>query len=205
MNRRDLYAECNVVGAPAEAFKEECCKHCINPECTRSAFGSTKFDQRVGSWYERLFENVPRMDPSDPRFGQIAAQKFVLFNEPLTVRSWVDPRDIAEPAPRVAAPAPPLPAPVQVQQPAQVQEAPPPPAPEVASEQPAPPQEAPAPAGRLPQHLVLSNTPLQQGQMLKPPAGVVQKPAAASWDAAPASTDTEGVTVVKTGARVKIG
>jgi hypothetical protein len=203
MDRRDLYSECNVVGAPLEAFTEECCKHCINPECTRSGFGKTKFDQRVGSWYERMFQNVPRMDPNDPRFEKITAQKFMIINPTLTLQSaWVDPRELDQPAP----PRAPEPAPIVVQ-------AQPAPAPEpvvVAAPEPAAPQLAPAPPpapiepGRLPQHLAFTNAPLQQGQML--PGAPAQKPAS-SWDAPvpTPTTDTEGVKVVKSGARVKLG
>lgn len=193
MARRDLYSECNVVGAPLDAFTEECCKHCINPECTRSAFGKTKFDQRVSTWHDRLFANIPRMDPGDPRFGKIAAQKFVLFNEPLTVSSaWVDPRDLSD---QVAAPVIPIePAPIE-------------PTPALVVAKPAEPSvvegPTPAPAGRLAQHLVLANTPVQRGQMLQPPVGT-PKPAVA-WDAPVPTADTQGVQVVKSGARVKLG
>jgi hypothetical protein len=187
MQRVDLYGECNVVGAPVEAFAEECCKHCINPECTRSAFGKTKFDQRVSTWVERFFTQVPRMDQGDPRFEKISAQRFLAINQALTVNSaWVDPRDLSEnlpvPAPSIIV-APPPPAPIVEPEPLLIM----------------PPT---APANKNPT-LTLPNTPVKQGQMLQPPVGAPTP--AKSWDSPPATTDTAGVRVVKSGAKVKLG
>ena len=208
--RRDLYSECNTVGAPNEVFAEQCCKHCINPECTRSAFGKTKFDQRVGNWYDRLFAHVPRMDQGDPRFEGIAAQRFVLINPALTLNSqasWMDPRDLSDQVivPN-AAPSKPEPLPEAVPEPVQMVAAP------QAVQSATPPQAAPrtvepapqpAPTGRTPSNLVSANTPVQQGRMLQPPEGA-SKPTN-SWDAPIPTTETDGVRVVKTGARVKLG
>ena len=210
--RRDLYGECNTVGAPNDVFAEQCCKHCINHECTRSAFGKTKFDQRVGNWHDRLFAHVPRMDQGDPRFASIAGQRFMLINPSLTVgsSSWVDPRDLSDqvavpkqpPAPPEALPEPPEPPKiVEALEPAPpVAQAPDPP------QTPIEPQIQPqAPStGRLPANLMNANTPVQQGRMLQPPPDAPTKPSN-SWDAPVPTTDTDGVKVVKSGARVKLG
>lgn len=91
--RTDLYGECNLKGAPVDTFTTECCAFCVNPECTRSSFGKSKFDNRVATWYERLFLNPPSMDPSDPRFKTIASQKFLVLNPALMVNDWIDPRE----------------------------------------------------------------------------------------------------------------
>jgi hypothetical protein len=195
--RHDLYGECNTVGAPTEVFTEQCCRHCINPECTRSAFGKTKFDQRIGTWYDRLFAHVPRMDQMDPRFEGIAAQRFMLINPSLTINStasWVDPRDLSD---QVVVQDPPvLPEPVrEASAPAQ-------PTPKAAPELPEPTVSQPS-TGRLPTNLVTANTAVQQGRMLQPPPGA-PKPSN-SWDAPVPTTDTDGVKVVKSGARVKLG
>lgn len=195
--RRDQYGECNVVGAPVEVFAEECCKHCINPECTRSAFGKTKFDQRVGNWYERMFSNVPRMDQGDPRFSKINAQRFMAISPSLTVNSgWVDPRDLVEPAPQiieVQLPTPPIviPSVKVVDGPPLV----------VTLEEALAPTPPPTDKPRVrPQTL---NTPVKPGQMIQPPAG--QPMPGSSWDAPVPTMDTQGVRVVKAGAKVKLG
>jgi hypothetical protein len=195
--KSDLYGECNVVGAPVEVFAEQCCKHCINPECTRSAFGKTKFDQRVGNWYERMFSNVPRMNQEDPRFPKISAQRFLAINQPLTVNAgWIDPRDLVEEtAPQiieVSLPTPPIviPSVKVVDGPPLVvtlEDVPPP----------APPVESPR---SRPQTL---NTPVKPGQMIQPPAG--QPKPGNSWDAPVPTMETQGVRVVKAGAKVKLG
>jgi len=206
--RHDLYGECNTVGAPNEVFAEQCCKHCINPECTRSAFGKTKFDQRVNTWYDRLFAHVPRMDRGDPRFEGIAAQRFMLINPALTVNSqasWVDPRDLSDQVAvpnRAPDPPEPVPEPPQVQEAPQapVAESPPVEAPQAPSLPVVPPQQS---TGRLSPNLVTANTAVQQGRMLQPPPGA-PKPSN-SWDAPVPTTDTAGVKVVKSGARVKLG
>jgi hypothetical protein len=98
-HRLDLLRECNTKGAPLDAFEQGCCAHCINPECSRSQFGKSKFDARVGSWHDRLFSKVPRMNPQDPRFLAISGQKFHLIDvgRPSEVRTaaWMDPRDLS--------------------------------------------------------------------------------------------------------------
>jgi hypothetical protein len=206
-HRLDLLPECNGTAAPLDVFTRECCANCFNPECTRSLTGKLKFDQRVATWHERFFEKVPRMDPNDPRYPAITAQKFLTLDLGRTPEintgassSWVDPRDVVEPVP-------PAPAPIVVQAPSPppvVQE--PAPAPSVASPVPAPaPAQEPTPVGqkrRLQRDLVLSNTPLQTGKMIgQPPA---KAPAADPW-AAPSPAPAPDVPVVQPGARIKMG
>lgn len=112
--RRDLYSECNVDGAPVDVFTAECCIRCVSPECTRSSKGG-KFELRVSTWEDRLFRNPPQMNPSDPRYARIANQRFVGIDAgPVPeVRStgWVSTATPNESAP-VPAPLPqPKPAP----------------------------------------------------------------------------------------------
>lgn len=118
MSQRDLLGECNTEGEALPIFQEAWCRRCINPDCTRSAFGSSRFDIRVNSWEERLFRNPPRMAPVDPRYKGIAGKKFLTLT-PGNIggggSGWVDPdvptTTIAPPPPTVAPPRPPPPPP----------------------------------------------------------------------------------------------
>lgn len=204
MSKNDLLPECNVVQAPLDVFKEQCCDHCINPECSRSGFGQSKFDVRVGNWHERLFSEVPRMDQGDPRFEGISGQKFLTIGGgPLVVgqADWADVPTLEkrpEPAPVTAAPEPEPPAP-----------APAPEKPALAPEKPAakPPEPAPSapvrPQAPMPQHMVLANAPSQSGKVLQSPTGQPTD----SWSGPVGAPSTGGSTdrVVKPGERVKIG
>jgi hypothetical protein len=76
MERKDFMKECNNLGSPLEDFKLFFCDRCFQPECTRSNYGKSRFDQRVTTWKERLFTKVPRMEPGDPRFLDITHQQF---------------------------------------------------------------------------------------------------------------------------------
>jgi hypothetical protein len=114
MPRRDYLKECNDRAIPLDDFKMAFCDRCLQPECTRSTHGSSKFDQRVGTWKERLITEVPRMAQDDPRFEKIAQQGFVPVQESLTLSSGWGPSDPVvevpeaevEPAPEIV-PAPP--------------------------------------------------------------------------------------------------
>jgi hypothetical protein len=64
------------------------CSRCLQPECLRSTHGSSKFDQRVATWEDRLFLKVPRMDQSDPRFESISSKEFHPVQESLVVQGW---------------------------------------------------------------------------------------------------------------------
>lgn len=94
-SRRDYLKECHAqvskqvkVSLPFDDFHSAYCIRCFQPECTRSAHGSTRFDQRVSTWQDRLFLKVPRMDQSDPRFESISSKEFAPVQESLIVRGW---------------------------------------------------------------------------------------------------------------------
>jgi hypothetical protein len=213
--RRDLFGECNVGGHPIDDFTRDCCANCINPECTRSLAGKAKFDDRTRNWFDRYFGDKDRMDPNDPRFLKIAAQKFIFIDPgqggivPAVGSAWLDPRDIEQAAPP---PAPPPPAPAEPMRattaPAQTS------APQISAPQPAAPAPAPPPAARpaappktIPHHLLLANPAPPGGLMIPRPPSANPAPSAPKdpW-AAPAPADPQSdAPVVSPGARVKMG
>lgn len=183
-NRRNLLSECNLNGAPLAIFSAECCARCINPECTLSMVGNTKFDLRVNTWEERLFTKVPRMSQQDPRFTMISGQKFLAIDTSrmpeVHTGNWIDPQDLEKPQP---------------------------PPPSIAPS--APPTEAlsevPPTSGRkvIPRHMLLANAPPQAGKMLQ--TGSV--PPVDRWAgpvAPPSTVDSPPAPIVKPGARVKL-
>lgn len=189
---RDLLRECNDRQAPLDEFQQGFCSRCINPECSRSLYGQSRFDLRVNTWEDRLFTNVPLMDSTDPRYAEFAGKKFLTIDTGRTpeIRSaWVDPRDIGESNNEA------MPAPVQL--------APPPPrAVEAPAAEAAPavePGPLPRAPGRVPAHLLLSNTAAPQGIMVgqPPPAAPARDP----W--APPEPPKDPVVAV--GSRVKMG
>ena len=103
----DYLRECNDHQVPIEDFQGAFCIRCFQPECSRSQYGKSKFDTRVSTWAERLFLNVPRLDPHDPRYGAIAEQKFLTLDTGRTpeVSSWVDPNEPQQEAPSKPPPA----------------------------------------------------------------------------------------------------
>lgn len=188
--RRDLLAECNTERLALPEFQDGWCRRCINPECGRSLFGQSRFDLRVNTWQDRLFQNPPRMDESDPRFKTIASQRFLSIDTsaPPEVRSWVDPLDAPKPEPVVvAAPPPPAPEPVPA----------PPAAPEPAPQavEPAAPPEPPKPP---PADFLSMNAPSQAGKMLSG----VRSPQPTPRDPWAAPEPAENV--VPVGGRVKL-
>lgn len=199
----DLLSECNGTAAPLDVFTRECCANCINPDCSRSLSGKLKFDQRVSTWHERLFSHVPRMDTHDPRYPKIAGQKFLMLDvnrtPEISTSAWMDPRDVEKAAEKQAPPT--VVEPPRVALPVAAEEAAP-------AAQP-PPATAPAqPAGpkTLPKHLLLANTPVQSGKMIKaPPAAPASAtPAKDPW-AGPTPAPKSDIPVVQPGARVKMG
>ena len=119
--RRDQYGECNDRGMPLADFQAGWCSRCMNPECTRSLHGKTKFDLRTETWFERLFEQPATMPTTDPRFEVIAGQRFISVDTsrvPEVGSSWVDPHalvkpaSIPEPEPVLVAPSAPVVTPV---------------------------------------------------------------------------------------------
>jgi len=139
MERVDYIRECNDQGVPPEDFVGAFCIRCFQSECGRSQFGKSKFDQRVSTWADRLFLNVPKLAPEDPRFAPIASQKFITIDTGRTPEihsAWVDPNEPQAPEPSVFVPAD-IPAP----------------SPEVAR-------------GTIPRHMILANAPSQAGKVL---------------------------------------
>jgi len=114
--RKDFLPICNDQRTPLELFKQMFCDRCMQPECTRSKVGLSKFEKRVSRWYDDYFADVPKLDSSDPRYSLITAQKFITLDTgpipEIQTSSWVDPRDLAEAKPPVALPTPPA-APVE--------------------------------------------------------------------------------------------
>jgi len=200
--RLDLYGECNLKQAPVDVFTAECCMRCINPECTRSQFGTSHFDARSQNWFERLFLDVPRMDPGDPRFNDIRAQKFLLIQPAIAVNTsaWVDPRSLEAPkveAPIIAAPTPATPV---IEPPAS------PPVvveviqPEVSSEPITPPVVERGDRRVDP----TINTPPKSGQMI----GSKSSSAGQGWvqpTIPPPGPQMDNAKVVRTGAKIKLG
>ncbi len=104
VEKRDLYRECNdQPDVSVEDFQLQFCSRCVRPDCTRSQYGKSKFDHRVTTWESRLFIDVPRMNPEDPRFESFQAKRFreidmtEVPNVQGGVQDWVDPRDLDEP------------------------------------------------------------------------------------------------------------
>ena len=184
-DKRDWLHACNSQKVPLEDFKATFCDRCFQVDCTRSLAGSSRFEERVASWKERLFTQVPRMDAQDPRYSQLRAKKFLEINTgpiPEVGGSWVDPRDLDE-TPKIS----------------QAQES-------QALEKTLPAQELEVPNPPEPRPSLM-NTTFQQGQMLgkrQPPAAVPVKDA---WEV-PVKKSSEpgsGSKVVQPGARIKLG
>jgi hypothetical protein len=189
----DYLKECNTLGTSLEDFSMAFCNRCHQKECLRSQAGKSRFEQRVSTWEDRFFKNPPRMDPSDPRFEEFQARRFLEFNPdnfgPIPEighrSAWVDPKDVVQ-EPVVTEP-----------EPKAVDQAPPPlPAPTV---EPAPPAPAPAQAA-------LVNTPFKQGTMLggRQAPKTTPAPVYDPW-AGPAPSQSSGDKIVKPGAKVRLG
>lgn len=99
MERKDFMKECNNLESPLEDFKLFFCDRCFQPECTRSNYGKSRFDQRVTTWKERLFTKVPRMEPGDPRFLDITHQQFRPILDSWEVGSEVSTEESLPPQP----------------------------------------------------------------------------------------------------------
>lgn len=175
MARVDYIRECNDQGVPPEDFVGAFCNRCFQPECGRSQSGKSKFDQRISTWADRLFLNVPKLAPEDPRFAPIASQKFITIDTGRTpeIRSaWVDPNEPqALGAPEVPAPpqesAPVVPRPV-------------------------------LPPGTVPRHMLMANAPSQAGKVLGSGGKSAKRDA---W----ATPEVPAEPVVAPGSRIKLG
>lgn len=113
----DFLGECNTQKIPLEDFRLAFCVRCFQQDCTRSQFGTSKFEARVGNWEERLFK-APQLAKTDPRFPLISAKRFLSLNSgpAPSIREWIDPQnlDVSPPAAHVP------PVPVGVTPPVQV-------------------------------------------------------------------------------------
>lgn len=196
--RVDSLSVCNDQGVPLADFQATFCARCVQPECTRSQFGLSKFDQRVQTWHERLIAAPPKMDPSDPRYLSFASKPFQAIDlGPVSEvgGGWIDPLESnlkATPPPVVQVPEPP---------PLVVPVAPLPEQVETTANPPIPPLDAP--------NLLGLNTPNRSGLMLpgapqSPPKQAPKDPWAGPAPA-PASPSSGGGVVVKRGATVRFG
>lgn len=196
--RRDQLSECNTEKQPLADFQAGWCARCVNPECTRSLYGQSRFDLRVNSWEDRLFRNPPRMDSSDPRYRDIAGKRFLTVDvgPAPEVRTWIDPmqsvpeRSAPKPVPMELRPEPIVsPAPLQPE-PTVVQ-------PEPVTSLPVAP--TPEPSGKVRPEFVALNSISQGGRML---AGVrkEERPARDPW-AVPEVAEN----VIPVGGRVRLG
>jgi len=182
--KTDMLAECNNLKVPFQDFAEAFCSRCLQKDCTRSQAGKSRFEARISTWEDRLFNNVAKMDPSDERYKEISAQSFVSIsaNPRGATASWVDPRDI-ETTKVISIPAPqPTVVPVPVFVP------PEPPKPIVLPM---------ASVGRL------VNTPTKSGQIIGEGPQKASSPVSDPWRTAPPLKP--GDVVVKPGAKIKLG
>lgn len=193
MPKVDHLRLCNEHGIPFQDFQAQFCSRCLQPECTRSQHGKSRFDSRVTTWEDKLFLNVDRMDPSDERFQNITAHKFLSVDpgNARTQSAWMDPKDL-EPTKTISIPEPaPEPPPVVV-------EAAPDPAPPPKLEEPVAPA---APLGDA----VLMNTPNRPRQMI---GGAEQKPSSPvldPWASKQPQPLKPGERLVERGARIRFG
>jgi len=204
VDKRDWLGECNDQHIPLEDFQRTFCERCLQVECTRSQHGKSRFDARVADWESRLFIEVPRMDPSDPRYGEVNAKRFVSLDTTAVpeVRSWVDPRELKEPPPppeeqtyklseTTLARAQAI---VDIDERGTV-EAPVHTVPDLPA--------SPEPPARPVPQAALMNTPHQSKQMVGKPGVSVAAPAADAWELKKATTD--GLQVVPRGAKIRLG
>lgn len=107
----DFYLQCNDLKVPEQDFTRQFCVRCLQGECSRSRPHGTKFDERVRTWEDRLFLQVPVLPADDPRYQGIANQPFVEvgpgWGDPYEVQGSPDPS--REPTPTPGAPEAPPP------------------------------------------------------------------------------------------------
>jgi hypothetical protein len=182
MDKRDYLGECNDQKVPLEDFQAAFCSRCLQVECHRSRAGNSKFEQRTGTWVERLFTETPRLNPEDPRYPALSSQNFINIDVGRTpeVRSnWVDPLTVqeVEPVPAVSVEIPPKIEPSPQQEP------------------------APKSPGQIPRHMILANAPDQSGKMLPGAPPPTTQPVRDAW----ATPEKPEGTVVRRGATIKLG
>lgn len=186
----DHLRTCNDQNVPFQDFDLQFCQRCIQPECTRSQHGKSRFEQRALNWESRLFLNVPRMDPTDERFSTISGKRFVSVegSRPAVSSAWIDPRE--DRPVQVQVPVQAEPEPLELVPVAPKEAAPP-------SPQPVQVTENPTPAGQP------RNTAPRPRQMI---GGAEPKPAAPvldPWQPTRTQPLRPGETLVQPGARIK--
>ena len=83
----DYLRVCNALGMKDQDFQDLFCARCARQECKRSKVGAFSFDSRTSSWRERLFTEVPRLDPSTPAAAAIRALDFPNVNPALEIHT----------------------------------------------------------------------------------------------------------------------
>lgn len=190
-NQLDCMGECNEHRIPLQEFEQTFCIRCIQPECARSLYGKQRFDKRVATWHERLFSQVPQMDVQDPRFQLIHQQGFLDIDVGPTpeVRSnpdWSTPNQ--EPVPQATSTLAETPTEEEGVSSPVVEEA----------------KEVSKVPLTLPKHLLTMNTPNKEGYRLNQPDTKGPEPKADCWEA-PTSETVSKTTVVRPGAKVRLG
>lgn len=185
--RSDFLSVCNDQGVPLDDFKRAFCDRCMQPECTRSQVGGSKFEQRIQDWNRKLFLEPPLLDAHDPRHASITSKRFLMIDTgPIPeIRtssggSWVDPRDLSDANPgatprSISAPLAPPPAPPQ--------------------------QDQAAPTQATVARVATTNTPLRAPQML--PGAPVASPKA-DWVGSETSS-ASGDKVMQPGSKIRLG
>lgn len=97
--KRDNLGLCNEVKIPFQDFVAGWCSRCFQADCTRSLHGKSRFEHRIENWEKQLFTEVSRLDPTDSRFAEIAAKRFlpVAPAQANVPSAWLDPRDMEPP------------------------------------------------------------------------------------------------------------
>lgn len=210
VEKRDWLGECNDQHVALDDFQRAFCDRCLQVECTRSQHGKSQFEARVADWEDRLFNQIPRMDPADPRYALLSAKKFITLDTGAVpeVRGWIDPLNLEEPP---EAP-PPTPEPrtyemspttlAKAQAIVDLDEK----GPVVAQEEPTapePPRNIPEPPKTVPLVSML-NTPVVRGQMVgKKADGPAVAPVSDPWE--PKKATTDGLKIVPKGAKIRLG
>ena len=154
----DFLKECmsEMGNVPLDVFNRELCLKCANRECVRAGMNNSLFDKRVRDWRDKLFLNVERVEPGDPRFSEIEAKHFMPLGGS---SSWEvrGPEPVTEPEPVVEPEPEPEPEEVSVESEPDLEEIP----------EPEPERiEEPEPAEAIPVPPVPTNTQFDQGAML---------------------------------------
>lgn len=194
--KQDFYSDCHIlqggVKLSVQGLHDYACHKCLNPDCTRSISGTSKFEQRVANWEESIFLNPSRLDPSDPRYLDISSKRFlsIVPSEPGRKSGWDDPRELASVAvsvPETLAATPTVPL-IDL-----------------------PPSEPPMPTPAVvvpetpPAQLVAQrgNTPNRSRQMIGGDEQKPESPVLDPWQ--PKQAIKPGETIVKPGAKIKLG